>query len=264
MPLMRRICLWLGLLCLGCHVLPGFEVGQEDPPLASAVKAQQDKPSEAVIPATGSDVTEDPELKQNHLGIAAAFLQKRNYKDACIHLADFLDAHPDALLVRVRYAELLTREHRLAEARRQFERFIEDAQDLGGPAASRMINCHGQLVAIAEETEDAYEEHLHRGIGLYLLARKRLTLPDPEDELPAQGLLCKAAAELTLAQVEHPCEARPCWYLYTIWSQLGQGHPALCQLRQAHVNAPFTYLTPAEERTLQAAYQTFLYQLRGL
>ena len=71
----------------------------------------------------------------------------------------------------------------------------------------------------------------------------------------AEGLLCKAAAELTLANLERPDEARPCWYLYLAWSQLGQRQLALCRLLQADSAAPFTYLTPAEQRNLRLACQ---------
>jgi hypothetical protein len=110
-------------------------------------------------------------------------------------------------------------------------------------------------VEIAEASADAYSEHLHRGIALWLLARRRAAMADPESDLPVESLLCKAAAELTLASLEQPHEARPSLYLYQVWSHLGQQQPALCRLRQAEDAAPFSYLTPAEQRTLHLACQ---------
>src|SRR5437763_1610826 len=93
-----------------------------------------------------------------------------------------------------------------------------------------------------------------RGIGLYLLARQRAALPDSEGELSCEGLLCKAAGELTLARLRRPDEARPCWYLYEVWSELAQRQPALRWLRAAEEAAPAGGLTPAEQRGLQRAW----------
>jgi hypothetical protein len=113
---------------------------------------------------------------------------------------------------------------------------------------------------IAAQAADEYGEHLHRGIGLLLLARKTCALQDDEAELPTESLLCKAAAELTLAQQERPGEARPNLYLYEVWWQLGQKHPALRQLHEAVASAPFSYLTPAEQRDLHLAQQRSITQ----
>jgi hypothetical protein len=108
---------------------------------------------------------------------------------------------------------------------------------------------------IAEAEGDEYAEHLHRGIGLYLLARERAELPEIEDEgeMSEEGLLCKAAGELTMARMARRDEARPCWYLYEVWSRLDQRQPALRHLRLADAAAPFSYLTPAERRELEVA-----------
>src|SRR5262249_4423813 len=97
-------------------------------------------------------------------------------------------------------------------------------------------------------------ERLNRGIGLCLVARERAGLPDPEDgQLSVESVLCKAAGELTMAHLERRDEARPCWYLYAVWSRLGQRQPALRHLREADATAPFSYLTPAEKRDLELA-----------
>ena len=71
--------------------------------------------------------------------------------------------------------------------------------------------------------------------------------------LSTEALLCKAAAELGLARMKRPSEARPCWYLHEVWSRLAQQHPAARWLRAAEAAAPFSYLTPAEQRDLRLA-----------
>jgi tetratricopeptide (TPR) repeat protein len=267
--LLRRVSLWLGVLCLGCHVLPAALQWSDDDLAAGQLWEQGQEAMRRGLPDEAIHCYEqslgaDPEMVVNHLSLAVAYLEKKDQKEACVHLAIYVDARPDEPGIRARYAELLSRLHRISDARSEFERSIARAQEQGAPAANQLLHCHGRLVQIAEEAEDAYAEHLHRGIGLYQLARKRVTLPDPDGVLPTEGLLCKAAAELTLAQMERPNEARPCWYLYAIWSQLGQRQPALCQLRRAEAAAPFTYLTPVEQRSLESAYQNYRAQLHRL
>ena len=198
----------------------------------------------------------DRGFRRSHLSLAAAHLQRKDEPKACAHLAEYLEAYPENLTVRERFAELLARLHHLKEAGSQYEAVIAAVQELPVPAARGLVACHTRMVELAEANEDSYCEHLHRGIGLYWLARKRSALGDAGEELPAQGLMCKAAAELTLANQERPDEARPCWYLYLVWTQLGQRQPALCRLRQADATAPFTHLTPAEQRGLCLACQT--------
>ena len=64
---------------------------------------------------------------------------------------------------------------------------------------------------LREALGDDYLVHLHRGIGMYVLARRRAELDDPADELSTEALLCKAAAELAGARALRPAEARPSW-----------------------------------------------------
>jgi hypothetical protein len=107
---------------------------------------------------------------------------------------------------------------------------------------------------IAELAEDDYGAHLHHGIALYLLACQRAPLPEDDDpNLSPESLLCKAAGELMQARMERPDEARPCWYLFEVWSRLAQNQPASRWLRAAEAAAPFSSLTPAERRDLHLA-----------
>jgi tetratricopeptide (TPR) repeat protein len=260
----RRSWVWLWLLCLGCHALPTLGTA-EPPPQAKQLweqgqAAMQGGQPDVAIRYYEQSLALDPALERNHLSLAAAYLEKKNPGEACLHLARYVEAHPEQLLVRCRYADLLVRVHRLTDAWNELESLIADAQDQDVLAGVDVIPCHSRLVQLAEQTHDGYGEHLNRGIGLYLLARKRRSFADPDGEFPAEGILCKSAAELTLAHKERPDEARPCWYLYAVWTQLGQRQPALCRLREADAAAPFTYLTPSEQRDLYFACQGFLSQ----
>lgn len=253
--------LWVGLLlvCVGCHAMLPRETAEEKPAAGELWEKGQaamrlGKPEEA-IQFYEQSLQANPEMVRNHLSLAAAYLEKGDEEGACPHLAQYVAAHPEHLMIRSHLAELLMRLHRYPEARLHFERFIADAQEQGEPATKQLIHSHSRLLEIAEACEDEYAEHLHRGIGLFLLANERSSLPDPSGILPTEGLLCKAAGELTLARMERPDEARPCWYLFEVWSRLPLRQSAIRSLRSAEAVAPFSYLTAAEYRGLQLACQ---------
>ncbi len=195
----------------------------------------------------------DPNLADDHLSLAAAYLDKGDDLHAGEQLARYLEARPRHCTVRAHYAELLLRLNEVAAARLQWERFDADAQDQDETAQSELVHCHSRLMEIAEREDDDYAAHLHRGIGLYLLARQQESLPSDEEGFSPEGLLCKAAGELILALRQRPDEARPSWYLFEVWSQLAQRQPAARWLRTAEDAAPFSYLTPAERRGLEIA-----------
>lgn len=256
---LRWSSVWLCAVCLGCQVTPlvapasNSETAQARQLWALGQAALRQGNADEAIVRYQQGLAADPTFARIHLSLAAAYLEKGDEAQACPHLAAYLQAHPEQLLVRVNYAELLLRQRRPHEARDQFERFQADAQEQGPLAADHLIHCHTRLLEIAEAQDDGYAEHLNRGIGLYLLAGKRATLPEPEGELSTEGLLCQAAAELTLARRQRPDEARPCWYLHAVWSRLAQHGPAQRWLKQADALAPLSYLTPAEHRSLQLA-----------
>jgi hypothetical protein len=195
-----------------------------------------------------------PRLGPNHLSLAAAFIAQGHDEQAAPHLARYVEAQPDHLVIRAHYAELLLRLGRPAAARAEFERFIADVQDHDDLARPHLVHCHSRLMEIAEAEHDDYAEHLHRGIGLYLLARERELLPEPDGDLSAEGLLFRAAGELTLARLRRGDEARACWYLHAVWGRLAQRQPALRWLRTAEEAAALGGLTPAEQRDLQLAW----------
>jgi tetratricopeptide (TPR) repeat protein len=180
------------------------------------------------------------------LSFAAACLDRGEETAAAAHLSRHLAANPDQSLVRFSLGELLWRLDRFAEAGNEYERFLNDTSPSAGNV-NRVVQAHIRLVAIAEQAADSYREHLHRGIGLYLLAEQAAEVES------AEGLFCKSAGELTLAARARPTEARPHWYLHLVWSRLAQSQPAERHLRQAIDLAGHADLTPAERRELALA-----------
>jgi hypothetical protein len=245
--LLRHGWLVASFLCLGCHTLAALEFDGEPTSTEKATPAE--RAVAAVEPAPADDT---PQVSTD-VGLAAERLEVGDEAGACVHLARHVAAHPEQLTVRSHYAELLMRLKRPDEARKELEGTVVTAQEMGDGALKYLIHCHSRLMELAEDAEDEYAEHLHRGIGLYLLARRRALLDDPDGELATETLLCKAAGELALARLERPTEARPCWYLYSVWSKLAQHRPARRWLREADAAAPTSYLTPAEQRSLELA-----------
>jgi tetratricopeptide (TPR) repeat protein len=246
-----RAVAWLTLLAVGMlaaepasPAVLAWEKGQE---------ALRQGHNERAIAFFRQSLQLDPALARNHLSLAAAYVGQGLDEQAAPHFALYLAAQPDHLVVRVHYADVLLRLGQLPAARTQFERFVAEVQDHPDLANQHLVRCHSRLMEIAEVEDDEYAEHLNRGIGLFLLGGRRTDLSDPEGRRCAEGLLFKAAGELMLARARRPDEARPCWYLHEVWSQLAQNQPAARWLRAAEEEAPFSYLTPAERRALQLA-----------
>jgi tetratricopeptide (TPR) repeat protein len=256
---LRHGWLLLSLLGLSCHsvfpVQPATEAVQAARLWEEGQAAMRRGQVDVAIRRYEDSLFTDPELVRNHLSLAAAYLERGDPEAACPHLGCYVAACPDHLAMRAHYAELLLRLRQLPTARAEYEHFVAQMQDQGKPAYAQLIHCHSRLMEIAEATDDVYGEHLHRGIGLYLLACEREALTDLGDELPAEGMYCKAAGELSLARLERPTDARPCWYLHEVWAHLGQRQPAGRWLREADRDAPFSTLTPAEQRGLHMACQ---------
>ena len=224
----RAVLLWsLPLLGLGCAVL--------SPP--SGEPAPQPAAVDTVEPA-------DP------LKLAAECLERGDDAAARPHLARYIAAHPDHVAIRVHLAEVLMRTGRRTEAQREFERYVADAQGAG--ADQHLIHVHTRLVEIAAADGDAYRERLHRGIGLFLLA-KQVQAKQEDGGPEPEKLLFKAAAELKEAAKANPDDARAYWYSYEVWVHLGQSLPARTSLRRARDCAPLSDLTSAEREGLSAA-----------
>lgn len=198
------------------------------------------------------DLDRPPAPAADALSRAADCLDRGDEAGALPHLRAHLDAHPDALMIRAHLAELLLKRGDLTEARGQFERFVADAQLTAGPANAHLIHCHARLMAIAEETGDAYRESLHRGIGLVLLVRRWDADPDRRDEAAAEQTLAKAAAALRAAAAERPGDPRAHLYLSEAYARLGQPSAARAARRAARAGLPDPAVTPDEREQIAA------------
>ena len=256
---MRR-CGWLVLLgCVGCQSLAVPTQNAARP--SGVAGAEHRVPSgEPKGPSSGPD---HPSPSQGpgqpsagdraHMQQAATSLREGHEAEAATHLERYVTQRPEHLIARAQLGELLFRQEKMDEARLHFELFIALSQEYGDEAFPYLVHSHSRLVEIAEAQEDEYQEHLNRGIGLYLLASRRTTESDPEGEFSAGSLFCRAAGELQEARAEQPEEARPQLYLYQTWSRLGQRAAARRALEAADAHALFSRLTPLERRELGAA-----------
>lgn len=223
---MRRGSWLLCLVCLGCHSLvPG--------------RLEEARPVSQAVPSANS-----PLLDQVGKALEAGDGEK-----GCALLQQYVDEHPEARAARALLAEVLYQLGRFGEARAAFEIAVAALQEESN--VERLVQCHARLVDLAAAEADEYAAHVHRGIGLYLLAQRRRAEPDPDGELSVESILCKAALELNEAHQLLPTESRAAWYLHRIWRELGQTHAAERWLREAHEHAPFSYLTPQEHNGLQ-------------
>ncbi|HEV3142593.1 MAG TPA: tetratricopeptide repeat protein [Gemmataceae bacterium] len=229
---------WLLLagICLGCSMLHGLPVDRQAP--ENDPESQQNTPSAPV---------------EDSLRLAAACLESGDDGGALPHLQAYLAAHPDHAVIRAHLGELLLRLHKRSEARQEFEHYLLDAANQGDLTCRHVIHCHSRLAEIARDEHNAYEERLHRGIGLYLLARQVSGPAAKDDDPDPEQLLFKAIRQLEQAVKERPKEARPHWYLYLAWSHLGQMHPAREHLQKACQFSEPADLPADEFVALQAA-----------
>lgn len=260
---MMILCALLGIavMCAGCQtILPvdGNQASQAkaDELWAAGQAALRRGQPDAAITYYEQSLSTDPSFTENHLSLAAAHLERGDEASACQHLQQYVAVHPKQLRVRMHLAELLFRAKRAEDAEHEFEQCDASAQEFGKSVHAQRIRFHSRLTKLAQARNDRYATHLHRGIGLYLLARERAELPDPEGNVSMEGLLIQSAGELAEARMLRPEEARPCWYLYEVWSELGQRQPAQRWLNKASATAPFSYLTAIEHRDLQLACET--------
>lgn len=183
---------------------------------------------------------------------AAALVQAGQLESALPLLQRYVLDHPDHVLIRAHLAELHWRLHQPDAAEQQFARFTADAQAEEELLLPKLVHAHSRLMELAQADGDAYRERLHRGLGLWYLARQTTAVGTEGDEgrLSVEALLFESAAELTKAHELRPDEAQPCWYLHRVWAELGQPTPARRWLKEARTAAEWTTLTPLEREAL--------------
>lgn len=195
-----------------------------------------------------------PSPPADALGLAAVCIEKGDNDGAIEQFRKHLQAHPEQIMIRAYLAELLLKMKRLPEAQHQFDRFIAEAQDAKGPAQKHVLHCHTRLMEIALDRADAYSEHLHRGIGMVLLAR-RLEAGIGSDEVEPgfrERLLCKAVAELNKAKKLRSDEPRPHCYLVEAFTKLDQPRSAEKALQSAKSLAALLPLPASEMKAIYA------------
>jgi tetratricopeptide (TPR) repeat protein len=219
----------------GCQVVSPDRVND-----STVVLARGQRPSE----------TDESPLPADSISLAADCLARGDDTGAANHLTRHVAAHPDQLVFRAQLGEILARLDRLPDAQAQFEAAVAHAQEGSAAAHGRLVHFHTRLMEIARQRGDEFREHLHRGIGLYLIA---VHLADRGETGDTERLLFKAAGALKEAQERRSDDARTAWYLYRVWSQLDQPRPAERALRKAASNSIGSDLTPTESRDLALA-----------
>ena len=194
MPFLPGLALRLSA-CLAAPRRPAAATGRAARPRACAVRARHGMGDGGTgrrrrcLPAS---LRLDPALARNHLSLGGR-LPRRGRTSRRPSPPARVRGRPARPPGRraPHYAELLLRLRAAArEARDQFERFVADVQDDAALADEHLVHCHSRLMEIAEGEEDEYAEHLHRGIGLYLLARQRAALAEPGGESARRGPFC--------------------------------------------------------------------------
>ena len=248
---MRLRCVALALcLPLGCQGLADQRESRE-----SATPAAQASDRESTISTVNCEETPAPVPPiDDGLGRAAACIEKGDNAGAVEHFRKHLQAHPEQIMIRAYLAEILLKMKKLPDAQHQFECFIADAQESTGPAKKHVLHCHTRLMEIALDRDDAYSEHLHRGIGMVLLARQLEAGMNSADVEPGfrERLLCKSVAELTKAKKLRPDEPRPHYYLVEAFTKLDQPRSADRAFQMAKSLSALLPLPPAEQKTLYA------------
>ncbi len=201
---MRRIAV---ALVLGCWAIIGCR---------STVVSQSSPIARGATPADEAD----------HLRLAAEHLDRADEIGAVPHLKAHLRQQPDAIMVRAYLGELLLKTGDVAESKRHFEQFTREAAGVSAPARKHLVHVHTRLMELAGQSDDAFGENLHRGIGLVLLVKQWRESPEPSDAALSERTLVQAARALKLADAEKPDDARVWFYLAEAWAELGQSAPA--------------------------------------
>lgn len=236
---------WLLLATLGTIGL--FPTGQTEGQSTQG----QNKPQTKPLPRTR--VVDPAEDSVSLVERAAAALVNGQQGEAAALLEQHVEEHPEAILVRAQLAELLFRMERLQQARLHFELFIASAQPSGVSAFRYLIHSHSRLVEIATREHQSFDEHINRGIGLFILAGRRATEANQGGDHSVASLLARAVDEFQSARQERPTDARVHWYLHCSWMQLGQVTLARQALQQADRYAILSRLTPHERLQLSVA-----------
>jgi Tfp pilus assembly protein PilF len=177
---------------------------------------------------------------------AAELLDKGQDAAAVPHLRTYVQANPDAVMVRSHLAELLFRQGQRPESRQHFERFVAQAQPLKGSVHQHLVHVHTRLMELAAQDDDDATEELHRGIGLLLLVKKWQASPERRDANAEEQTLMKCVKALRAVLELQPENGRAAVYLAQAYDLLGQVGPANEAYNLAKKHASGSDLTKME------------------
>jgi hypothetical protein len=217
--------------------------------LASGARPTSDSTPFAHASSAAPESTDRSAPERELLVKSAARLENQDF-DGAIHLLHrYLQRCPDAMIIRLQLAELLFQRNRLDESRWQFAIAVEQMEEAAVVPVRYALHAHSRLMEIAQSSEEHFEEELHRGIGLLLLAEKRLAEPN-QQEVTAEELLGRAQTALQRARRLRPQDARPLLFLVQVWLDLQQRDNARAFLALAERLAFSSSLTPSENARL--------------
>jgi tetratricopeptide (TPR) repeat protein len=192
-----------------------------------------------------------PKDESDHLRLAAEHLDRADEAGAVPHLKAHLRRQPDSLMVRAYLGELLLKTGNAAESKLEFEQFSRDAAGASGPAHRHLVHVHTRLMEIAGQSDDAFGEQLHRGIGLVLLVKQWTESGEEADAATAERTLVQAMRALKRAEEDKPGDARVWLYLAEAYAALEQPSPARDAIRKACRCQPEWTLNPHDLERLK-------------
>lgn len=192
-----------------------------------------------------------PKDESDHLRLAAERLDRADEAGAVPHLKAHLRQQPDALMVRAYLGELLLKTGNSTESKIEFEQFTCDAAGASGPAHRHLVHVHTRLMELAGQSDDAFGEQLHRGIGLILLVEQWGESGEGADAAATERTLVQAIQALKRAEAEKPGDARVWLFLAEAYSALDQPSAARNAIRKAYRCQPEWTLNPHERERLK-------------
>jgi len=195
--------------------------------------------------APGAEETRSLASAKTMLLKATQALEKNQLPEATIILSRYLQAFPDATLIRLQLGELYFKLQQFERSRLQFQTALGEITD---PPLTVSVQLHGhsRLMELAAENKDRFTQELQRGIGLLILARHRLLAPANTTGATAQELCGKAQTALQQAAELSPADARPFLYLALVWRMMHLQGNADCALECALTRATSTSLSEVE------------------
>jgi thioredoxin-like negative regulator of GroEL len=240
---MRQAWLTLVLVCVGCQSFTERPPARLPPPAQLPVN---DLPTPQPL----------AEMEQKAIKQAKELADHKQENEACALLADFVGKYPDRCEAHLVYGSLLLQTKQIEAARGEFEEFLKRCKDTRPERIRMLIQAHEGLADIAKGSSDVYGEHLHRGIGLYLMTLNHNGYKVGETVFPNARLLDEALKALNKAHEMRPDEARPCWYIHRVYLAMNQMEQAEEFLKLTDQRAANTRLTPLERHALDLAVRS--------